>query len=138
MLEVRPARLDEIGACADLYVRVLADTFTWMDPARHRRGDFIDAARQEEVYVAAAAGRLVGVAALYRPQRFLHSLYAAERGRGVGSALLDYARAMAGGPLSLKVQAANLAARAFYARRGYREVEAGRDGDIRWIRMAGP
>jgi GNAT superfamily N-acetyltransferase len=137
MLEVRPARLDEIGACADLYVQVLGDTFTWLEPGRHRREDFLEAARSEEIYVALEAGRLVGLAALYRPQRFLHSLYVTERGRGVGKALLDYTRAMAGGPLSLKVQAPNLSARDFYAREGYREIDKGQDGDIAWIRLVG-
>lgn len=134
-LEVRPARLDEIEACADLYVQVLRETFTWLPPERHRREDFLSAAREEEIYIAREGGRLVGLAALYRPQHFLHSLYVADRGRGVGKALLDYVEGMAGARLSLKVQKANAGARAFYAREGFVPAGEGHDGDVAWIRL---
>jgi len=134
-LEVRPARLDEIEACADLYVRVLRDTFTWLSPERHRREDFLTAAREEEIYIATEGGRIVGLAALYRPQHFLHSLYVTDRGRGIGKALLDYVEDMAGAPLSLKVQKANAGARAFYAREGFVAVGEGHDGDVAWLRL---
>ena len=67
------------------------------------------------IVLALEAGRLVGLAAMYRPQRFLHSLYVTERGRGIGKALLDHVIAAAGGTLSLKCQAANIGAQAFYS-----------------------
>ena len=134
-MDIRPARPDEMDACADLYVRVLKDTFTWLDPTRHRRADFLRAAKDEAVLVAVEEGRIVGVAAIYRPQDFLHSLYVEGRGRGVGKALLDQVIAEARGPVSLKVQAPNLRAQTFYAREGFHETERGRDGDVDWIRM---
>lgn len=136
-LVVRPARLEELPACADLYVQVLRDTFTWQSPDRHRREDFARAAREEEIYVAVRDGRIVGLAGFYRPQNFLHSLYVAERGRGVGKALLDYVSAVADGPVSLKVQAPNLRAQKFYAREGFACVERGRDpgSDVNWLRL---
>ena len=113
---VRRARAAELARCARLYVRVLSDTFTWIPPERHREEDFLVAAREEEVYVAVEGGRILGLAAFYRPQNFLHSLYVAERGRGIGKALLDHVIATAGGALSLKCQAANASAQAFYVR----------------------
>ena len=134
-LVVRRARPDEMAACARLYVRVLSDTFTWMPPERHREADFLAAAREEEIYVAFEAGRLVGLAALYRPQLFLHSLYVIERGRGVGRALLAHVSTAAGGRLQLKCQAANLGAQAFYAREGFRCTETGEDGGVAWLRF---
>lgn len=134
-LTVRRARFDELAACASLYVRVLTDTFTWLPPERHRASDFLAAARDEEVFVAVEAGRILGLAALYRPQAFLHSLYVTERGRGVGKALLDHVAAAAGGRLQLKCQAANLRAQAFYAREGFRCTEAGEDGGVAWLRF---
>ncbi|WP_374467732.1 N-acetyltransferase family protein [Phenylobacterium sp.] len=136
-LTVRPARPDELAACADLYVKVLRETFTWQSPDRHRREDFLRAAREEEIYVALLAGRLVGLAAFYRPQNFLHSLYVTERGLGVGKALLDHVSAVAEGPVSLKVQAPNLRAQAFYAREGFVCTEHGRDpgSDVSWLRL---
>ena len=139
-MEVRRARSDELGACADLYVRVLRDTFTWLPPDRHRRDDFLRAAKDEEIYVAVEGREILGVAGFYRPQNFLHSLYVAERGRGVGKALLDHVSASASGPLSLKVQAPNLRAQAFYRREGFICTEEGRDpgSDIEWMRLVRP
>lgn len=137
-LEIRRATPDELPACADLYVRVLRETFTWLPAERHKRSDFLRAAREEEVYVALEAGRIVGIAALYRPQEFLHSLYVdSPRGRGVGKALLDHVAATCRGRLSLKVQEANRRAQAFYLREGFRCVERGRDfgSDVRWLRL---
>ena len=111
-LVVRRARSDELAACASLYVGVLRDTFTWVPPERHREADFLAAAREEEVYIALDGERIIGLAALYRPQTFLHSLYVAERGRGIGKALLDHVVAACDGRLQLKCQAANTLAQA--------------------------
>lgn len=135
-LSIRRARPEELPACAQLYVRVLAETFTWIPSDTHRQEDFLRAAREEEVFVALVETRLVGVAALYRPQRFLHSLYVDLRGRGVGKALLHHVLAAAGGRLSLKCQAANRGAQAFYVREGFRCIEAGEDDGVAWLRFA--
>lgn len=134
-LEVRRVRSDELLACARLYVRVLRETFTWLPPERHREEDFLRAATDEEVYVALRDGRLVGLAALYAPQNFLHSLYVADRGCGIGKALLDHIAETLDGPLSLKCQAANVRAQAFYVREGFKCVEAGEDGGVPWLRF---
>jgi ribosomal protein S18 acetylase RimI-like enzyme len=139
-LEIRLARPDEIEACANLYLKVLTDTFTWLPPARHDRREFLRSVRDEEIYVALLAGRIVGVAGFYRPMRFIHSLYVTERGRGIGKALLDHLAATTSGPISLKVQEQNRRAQAFYAREGFVATERGRDpgSDITWIRLVRP
>jgi ribosomal protein S18 acetylase RimI-like enzyme len=136
-LEIRRARPEELPACADLYVKVLRETFTWLPPERHSRDEFLGAARDEEIYVAVENGRILGLAGFYRPMNFLHSLYVEDRGRGLGKALLDAVSRAAGGPLSLKVQQANHRAQAFYAREGFVATERGRDrgSDIDWIRL---
>ncbi|MBS0333288.1 MAG: GNAT family N-acetyltransferase [Proteobacteria bacterium] len=136
-MQIRRAWSEELAACADLYVRVLTDTFTWLPPERHQRDDFLRAARDEEIYVAVEDGRILGLAGFYRPQDFLHSLYVAERGRGVGKALLDHVSAVASGPVSLKVQAPNRRAQDFYRREGFVCTEQGRDpgSDIDWLRL---
>ena len=136
-LEIRRARPEELPACADLYLRVLKDTFTWMPSERHDRREFLRAARIEEIYVAVDDGGIVGVAGFFRPMNFVHSLYVENRGRGIGKALLDHLAAVASGPLSLKVQEANLRAQAFYAREGFVATERGRDpgSDVTWLRL---
>ncbi|MDB5448801.1 MAG: acetyltransferase [Phenylobacterium sp.] len=136
-LEIRRARPEEIEACAELYLKVLTETFTWLPAERHDRREFLRAARDEEVYVALEDGRLLGVAAFYRPMKFIHSLYVDARGRGIGKALLDHLVAIAGGPVSLKVQEQNRRAQAFYAREGFVATERGRDpgADVVWIRL---
>ena len=133
-------RPEELGPCADLYVRVLRATFTWLPPERHRRDDFLNAVRDEEVYVAVEDATLLGLAAFYPPQNFLHSLYVERRGKGVGKALLDYVCGLADGPVSLKVQAPNRRAQQFYVREGFACVERGRDpgSDVSWLRLVRP
>ena len=136
-IEIRRARPDEIEACADLYLQVLTETFTWIPPERHDRGEFLRSVRDEAIYVAVDGGRIVGVAGFVPSMSFLHSLYVAERGRGIGKALLDHVAARARGPLSLKVQAQNFRAQAFYAREGFTAAGRGRDpmSDVDWIRL---
>jgi GNAT superfamily N-acetyltransferase len=134
-LTIRRARPEELADCAGLYVRVLRETFTWLPADRHREADFLRAAGEEEVFVAVDQGRIVGIAALFGPQNFLHSLYVEPRGRGIGKALLDHVCACADGPVSLKCQTANVGAQAFYLREGFRCTEAGEDGGIAWLRF---
>lgn len=122
---------------AAIYQRTLRDTFTWIPAWRHNAQDFLDAAEDEEIYVAVADARIVGVAAVYRPDNFLHSLYVSERGRGLGKAILDHVVEIATGPVSLKCQAVNLKAQAFYVREGFVITEQGRDppSGPPWVRM---
>ncbi len=134
-LTLRRARPDELAACARIYVQVLSDTFTWLPSDRHSEADFLDAARDEDIFVAMDGSRLVGVAALYRPQDFLHSLYVTERGCGIGKMLLHHVLAAAGGRLTLKCQTANKGAQAFYTREGFRCVETGENDGIAWMRF---
>jgi GNAT superfamily N-acetyltransferase len=134
---IRRARLEELPVAASIYQRTLRDTFTWIPAWRHNAQDFLRQANDEEIYVAVADARLVGVAAFYRPDNFLHSLYVADRRRGVGKAMLDHVIAVATGPVSLKCQAVNLKAQAFYVREGFVVTEQGRDppSGPPWVRM---
>jgi GNAT superfamily N-acetyltransferase len=134
---VRRARLEELPVAASIYQRTLRDTFAWIPAWRHNAQDFLRQADDEEIYVAVDAARIVGVAAFYRPDNFLHSLYVAERRRGVGKGMLDHIIAVATGPVSLKCQAVNLKAQAFYVREGFVITEQGRDppSGPPWVRM---
>ncbi|MFN3521034.1 MAG: GNAT family N-acetyltransferase [Phenylobacterium sp.] len=137
-LVIRRAAADEIPACAALYARVHRETFTWVRPDRLPTAqDFIADAAEEDVYLAATPAKLYGVAAFHAPSNFLHSLFVAERGQGIGKRLLDHVCAQADGPVTLKVQAPNLRAEAFYLREGFRALSRGEDPPpgFPWIRM---
>lgn len=137
MTRVRLARLEELPIAASIYQQVLRRTFTWIPAWRHNAQDFLRAAEDEDVFVAVSEFRIVGVAGFHQADNFLHSLYVAERGLGVGKAILDHIQALASGPVALKCQAANLRAQAFYRREGFQVVEQGRDppSGPPWVRM---
>ena len=56
------------------------------------------------------------------------------------AALIDAITATLDGPMSLKVQAPNTRAQAFYAREGFHCVEKGQDfgSDVAWLRLVRP
>ena len=132
---VRPVRREELPIAAAIYQKVLRETFTWLPPARHNAQVFLRDAADEAVYVAVLDHRIEGVAALYLRDSFLHSLYVARRGAGIGKALLDHAAREAPGSLSLKCQTANTRAQSFYRREGFGITDHGDDG-VPWVRMA--
>jgi ribosomal protein S18 acetylase RimI-like enzyme len=117
---------------------VLKDTFVWIPTDRHKASDFLDAARHEQVFLAVEAGAILGVLSLYEPSAFIHSLYVEDRGRGIGKALLDHIAPLVDKPLTLKVQAANKRALAFYQREGFEAIDEGSDPpyDIMWLLMS--
>lgn len=136
---IRPVWRGELNACAELYDRVARATFTWFEFG-DLRPKFLEEAAEEEVYVAVDGARILGLAAFFRPDSFLHSLYvdAAAQGRGVGLALLQHIDALSPGPVSLKVQQLNHRGRAFYAREGFKVLEKGgepRPSRDRWLRV---
>ena len=106
---------------------MLKETFSWAPTDRHRASDFLDAARYEKVFVAVEGGRILGLLSLHEPGGCIHSLYVDDRGRGSGKALVDHVDALVPGPLSLKVQAANRRALAFYQREGFEVIDEGAD-----------
>jgi GNAT superfamily N-acetyltransferase len=131
---MRPEELDEAAA---LYERVATATLHWMPAGSFSAAVFAEQAADEIVFVALADRRIVGLAALYQPDSFLHSLYveAPFRGCGVGTALLAAASEAAPGPLSLKVEVRNARARQYYAGQGFAEADRGEEGASAWIRL---
>ncbi len=129
--------MEDLPVAAVLYQRTLRETFTWFPAWRHNARDFLQSAQEEDIYVAVTGGEIVGVAGFFPADNFLHSLYVAKRGIGVGKAILDQLLAIATGPVALKCQAMNLRAQAFYAREGFVAVEQGRDppSGPPWVRM---
>jgi len=128
------ARAEDWPDLERIYRETRRACFCWMSPERIESARLAEDAAGEVLYVARdEAGRVRGFVSVWAPDRFVHHLFVdlAERGRGVGSALLAFAAECHPGALRLKCAEGNLAARAFYLARGWRVIDRGRaeDGD---------
>ncbi len=85
---------------------------------------------QRTILVAEADGGIVGYLSLGQ-DGFMPALYLAPpaRGRGLGTALLDQAKALRPEGIELTVFEPNIDAQRFYAREGFHEVPGGRVTD---------
>jgi ribosomal protein S18 acetylase RimI-like enzyme len=129
----------DAAACAAIFDRAWHAGHPYA-PRRIDVAVFLAETRAEHVVVAETEGRIVGFAALYAPQSFVHHLYVdpASHGRGIGRALLGRAVALAGGTASLKCQLRNAAALGFYRRLGWRDAETGGGTAEPWVRLLSP
>ncbi len=147
MIRLRVAQQTDAGAVGAI-LSEFEDTTDWMPRVHTRAEDVAHAGMMIDrgwVTVAEQAAGVVGFAALDGSE--VHALYVAQdqRGRGVGSALLEGAKA-GNDTLRLWTFQANAGAQRFYLRHGFAEVRR-TDGaqndeklpDIRfaWTREAG-
>jgi GNAT superfamily N-acetyltransferase len=126
---IRPAEARDADAIATVHRTAMREALPYLPDLHTAEEDRAWVANvvlpRQEVWVAEAAGRVVGVAAL--DGEMLAQLYIlpGEQGRGIGSALL--ATAMARHPAGMRLYAfqRNTRARGFYERRGFVAVEFG-------------
>ena len=129
---------DAFAAAADIYRRC-GDVFTWRPAGYFKPSDFLAVAREEEVFLAWIGEDAAGFATLY-PPAFLHCLHVRpdRQGLGVGRALAAHLRVQARAPLTLKVDAPNLAAIGFYRATGWQPLDGpddtGIDEGVAWRR----
>ncbi len=137
---ISPARPEDAPAIAAI-LSEWTDETPWLPRVHSRAEDrehADDLIRRGWVSVARDSGQVLGFMA--RAGEEVHALYVARpaRGHGIGTALLDHARARAH-RLGLWTFEANLRARAFYRRAGFREVArtdgAGNDEGLPDIRL---
>ena len=127
-MDIRAALRDEWPVCADIYVRSGRAAFPWVDPAVFQAANIAAWADQgEDIFLAFDRRRPVAMMSFWRPDNYLHNLFVdiGAQGRGVGTALLEYAYAIADGPVTLKCDPRNAPALRFYERRGMTEIERG-------------
>ncbi len=134
-IAIRRATDADLPACADLHDRVERAVFAWDAKAAYGLAAFKRSIAGEEMTLGWAGSTIVGLISVHPSENFIHNLYVdlPWQGCGVGVQLLTAALAGMRGPARLKCDIANLPARRFYERLGWREVarSGGRPAD--WI-----
>jgi len=125
-MQLRPARADEKDVLAQLFRRA-RNGMTYVPPVPEEHLPLIadHIVEHEEVWLAEDEGRPLGFLAIDRSRRdgweVLEKLYVepSAQNRGVGTALLDQAKALRPDGLVLWVFQRNEGARRFYERHGF-------------------
>jgi ribosomal protein S18 acetylase RimI-like enzyme len=129
-MEIRRMREDEIDAVARLWRRSRDDSQPWLEARMgHTAEDdlrFFEGtiAKENDVWVAVDRG-ILGFLAIAGDRLGWLYVDPPAQGRGIGSALLDKAKALSPEGLTLYTHQRNERARAFYERRGFRAVRFG-------------
>jgi GNAT superfamily N-acetyltransferase len=126
-MEVRPARPGEIDGLAGLYFRC-RNQMSYLPPMPEADTKLVAdrMRRHDEIWVAEDGGRAIGFLAIEHSEMLgadvLERLYVepAEQGRGIGTVLLDHAKALRPKGLQLWVFQKNEGARRFYERHDFR------------------
>ncbi|MCK6461997.1 MAG: GNAT family N-acetyltransferase [Planctomycetes bacterium] len=129
-MEIRPLRDDEIEEVVRLWRRSRDASQPWLEARAGHTADedlrFFRAtiARENDVWVADDRG-VVGFLAIAGQRLGWLYVDPSAQGRGIGSRLLDKAKALSPAGLTLYTHQRNERARAFYERRGFRAVRFG-------------
>ena len=123
---LRALERSDVPAVADVHRLSMFTAMPWLPDLHTREQDLAYFAGQVDRFagwVAVAGDRVVGYAIV--GDGWLQHLYVAPgwQGHGIGSALLDRAKAAEGAGMQLWAFQGNTVARAFYARHGLVEVE---------------
>ncbi len=123
-LRFRPARSDDFGACAEIFLAARMMANPEVPPDRFAIEDFSLSTADLEIMVAERGRRVVGFVSLDRERLELDHLFVSpqEQGRGVGALLLAEAGRILGPGARLLCDAQNTAVRAFYRAQGWLEA----------------
>jgi ribosomal protein S18 acetylase RimI-like enzyme len=139
-ITIRPFTSADAKTCAGIFDR------GWRagHPFAPRKIDatvFATETEGEALFVAEdGQNKIVGFVSIYVPASFIHHLYVDPqlRNRGIGSALLAHAVAIAGGSATLKCQLGNQPALGFYRHLRWVEVVAGTNEYGAWVTLRSP
>ncbi len=131
-LVVRRMEPEELPAVVDVWHRSLVDSLDWLRPeqrsseAEYRTFFRNVVAKTTELWVAERDGNILGVLAMQGDAVSRMYVDTAEQGKGVGSALMDQAKALSPEGLRLVTLERNEQARRFYEQRGFVAYNHGR------------
>ena len=131
-LVVRMMEPEELPAVVGVWYRSLDDSLDWLRPEQRSseveyRAFFRNVvAKTCELWVAEQDGRILGVLAMRDDSVDRLYVDTPAQGKGVGSALLDRAKALSPEGLRLVTLQRNEQARRFYERRGFGAYDHGR------------
>ena len=131
-LVVRRMKTEELPAVVDVWHRSLVDSLHWLRPeqrsseAEYRAFFRNVVAKTTELWVAERDGSILGVLAMHGDS--VNRLYVdtPAQGNGIGSALLDRAKALSPEGLRLVTLERNQQARRFYEQRSFVAYSRGR------------
>ncbi|MEI6560172.1 MAG: GNAT family N-acetyltransferase [Rhodospirillaceae bacterium] len=128
---LRPAEAADSPRCADIFLAGRRAACPGRPPDRFRLQDYYASVVGEEVWVAEAGGDVVGFISAALPDNVIQNLFvdAGWRNRGIGRDLLNCALSHLGRVVHLRCSARNHAARGFYRRNGWVEIESEANGD---------
>ena len=139
-ISIRPYAAADLKACADIFDRAWREGHPFA-PRKIDASVLADEIVGETIFVAEDDEHAIaGFVSIYAPESFIHHLYIDPRlrNRGIGSALLRHAVAVAGGTATLKCQLGNHPALGFYRHLGWTEIVAGTNQYGAWVTLRSP
>lgn len=139
-LRIRRATGTDRPRLADIFLVARRHAFPWIEAETFRLADFKRETEGETILLAEDEQAVLGFAAVWEPDAFLHHLYVdppAHR-RGIGRRLIAEASRLCERPLELKCQTNNRPAIAFYRRLGFTPDDSGVSDIGPWIRFRAP
>ncbi|WP_455221022.1 GNAT family N-acetyltransferase [Kaarinaea lacus] len=108
-------------ALSEIYLESRQRYFTWLDQSKFRHSDFSSDTNDERIWVACLQDKPLGFISVWMPENFIHHLYVHpdHTNKGIGGALLEHCKQQVNKPLWLKCMKQNVAAMAFYKKRGW-------------------
>lgn len=123
-LNIRVANELDYPDLRRIYLEARTKSFHWECTEKMSLEDFDKDTVDDYVILAEEDGKILGFAALYVPDNFIHSLFVdpAFSGKGVGGRLIDFAIEKMNRPLRLKCVSENNQAMKFYEYKGWKKV----------------
>lgn len=125
-MEFRPAKPEDLPQMERVYLQCV-DQADWMPEESKARINFARETEGERLFVVSDGDSVLGFAAIWEPESFIHHLYVRPdvQRSGIGRLLLQGVASEIPLPLRLKCLCANHRARLFYLSLGWKIQEQG-------------